>query len=1151
MSWAPGTEVRDYVVEGVLGGSGVAVVYAARHRVLGTHHAIKVLSVDTPALRGRLWREAALHTRLEHPNLVPVRDVLEVEGGSGVVMPLVRGPTLASLLASRTLQVDEGVALFRGIVAGVAHAHSRGVAHCDLKPGNVLLDIDSGGVVPRVGDFGLARLSGEVGPHEAFGTPGYMAPEQHEDPASADHRADLYALGCVLHELLTGQRAFADPLAVTRRTVAPLPARWAALVDALLQPDPDRRMSAQQLEEELAREMDTRSLGPSSALARDARRSTPALLTSRPLPPPDPDALPHNLEPERDTFVGRGPELLHLSEAVAPGRLVTLVGTGGVGKTRLVLQFGRQQLEQRSASGGVWFCSLESAHTERELVAELLAALGLPPGIGERLESALATFAGAVVILDNLEQLEPDAVARVDALVAGAPGVAFLATSREPLGLPGEQVLELAPLPLPSPEGVADSASVRLFVERASAAGASLDLGHEGVASAVCRIVELLDGLPLALEIAAARVALVSPGSLADHLSVQLDARRAGGGPERQRTLRAALDASWEMLEPWERTAWAQLSVFEGGFTLQDAEAVLAPGISRAIERLIRRSLLRVEDGRFSMLSTIAAYTRERLCDLGGGRAVEARHGAWFATYGRAAVEDPQSVSRSLRGDRANLVAAARRALRRGDDEVAVHATLAALAVLLERGPHDMAGELGLAALQVAAPGPARGALRVATGKVLGSGGTPDVALAMLQAAIEEAASAGWVGIELDAKVALSRLESLRDLDRAQQMLEEVRVRAVEAGDTLREARALVALAGILSDAGQPHLAEPLVRRGMAQLEGLGEPRSARLISLLASCRGQQGDLEGCLVLAHEALALTREHRDPGLEGVIHTNLGNVASRQGRLQEAGAHFRAAIQLQRRVGSEARVLVPLYNLGDNCARLGDLAGARGLHLEGLALARRLGDQLSECNALFALGLLDSREDLLQQACDSYRACIEVAQRCDPVLVGFARANLANVLRRQGRLELARQEAEIALTELQDHPLWQTHALTMLGKVLVDLDEREAAEVHLQRALATASGEDIRSNALTALSLLRYKAGQLEEARALAEQSVVGDCTLRHKAAALLWLGKIAAETGDVARAREALVAARELAGDVPRHSEIGKDLLALEALLAEL
>jgi predicted ATPase len=1152
MSWGQGAEIGGYVVEGVLGGGATAVVYAARHRLLGTHHAIKVLAVDAPDLRERLLREAAVHTRLDHPNLVPVRDVIEADEGAGVVMPLVRGPTLSALLASRPLAEGEGIALFRGIVAGVRHAHAAGVAHRDLKPGNVLLDLERGGVVPRVTDFGLARLQGEDGSDTIVGTPGYVAPEQRHDPAAAGPRADLYALGCVLYELLTGQRAFPDPLVVSRRRAAALPARWAPLVEALLEPDPARRPSA----DDVLRELDQQpavSLGPGSTLARDAARATPPLLTERPLPGRA-DGPPHNLEPETDEFVGRDPELGRLGEEVGPGRLVTLVGPAGVGKTRLARRFGRQTLQ--GWPGGVWMCALEGARSEPELIAAMLGALELPPGIGARMEGALATFAGAVVLLDNLEQLEPEAVRRLGALVEAAPLVAFLGTSREPLGLPVERPLPVQPL--------GEGESVRLFVRRAAVAGAPLDLAHEATATSVSRLVQLLDGLPLALEIAAARVALVSPRSLAEQLSDQLDAQRPGEGPSRQRTLRAALDASWDLLEPWERAAWAQLSVFEGGFSLEAADAVLGPEarppegwIERVVERLIRRSLVRIEEEgpavRYGMLVTVAAYARERLADLGGGRAAEARHGAWFAREGQRWLEGPGTGPAEVQRrwmrvrDRPNLVAAARRALRRGEDEVATHAALGALVVLAELGPFDAAVELGQAALGVAEPGPARGALQALTAEALGNAGHLEQAAAMLQEVLEQARGA-QVWVELQALYSLGEVETRRSLDRAQDVLQTLQARAIEAGSLYYEARALMSLSDLWGAASRPRDAEAAAQRALELLEALDEPPPARLLSLQATSRGQLGQVEASLALAHEGLVLAERQRDPLTAAKLHNTLGNLAVMQQRWEDAERHRKLAIQLYRRIGHEVGCIVPMHNLADLYTMQDRIEEARALHQEALALSRRTGDTVSESYCMFALGLLESAQDNLPEARDCYRAAIAVGLRHDRSQAGFCRANLAMVLDRMDEPDEALREAELAVQELADTPSLRPVAENAYATALHSKGETRGALAYLQGRDADIPPGAVLAHRLRLLSFLHEKLGEVALALQLAEQALPMVSSVRDYALNLTQLGHYAVRSGDLERARRALAELRDIAAAHPAADPLVESLQAeLDAL----
>jgi serine/threonine-protein kinase len=220
-----GDVVERYRVESVLGEGGVAVVYRVRHTSLGTLHALKVLELDHPRLRERLLQEGRLQATLRHPNLLPVSDVLDVQGAPGLLMPFVGGGTLADLLTGGPLAIPEAERLFRAVVAGVAYAHDQGMVHRDLKPENILLEEDGQALVA---DFGIARcLHGEGGQSHtragvAMGTPAYMPPEQVRDARSADHRADIYALGVILYEMLSGRPPFAgqDPVAIVSRVEA-------------------------------------------------------------------------------------------------------------------------------------------------------------------------------------------------------------------------------------------------------------------------------------------------------------------------------------------------------------------------------------------------------------------------------------------------------------------------------------------------------------------------------------------------------------------------------------------------------------------------------------------------------------------------------------------------------------------------------------------------------------------------------------------------------------------------------------------------------------------------------------------------------------------------------------------------------------------
>ena len=206
-----GQHIDRYVVEGVIGEGGMATVYRVRHVDHGTPLALKVLTTWTRGIEDRLLQEGRLQAALVHPNLVQVRDVVQVGTAKGLLLELVEGPSLDRRLVEDPPTWDESLAIFAGILDGVEYAHARGVVHRDLKPSNVLL---VGGVVPKVADFGLARVLDDgtdarrTRTGVAMGTPAYMSPEQVRDAKNVDERTDIFALGCILYELVTGHRTF-------------------------------------------------------------------------------------------------------------------------------------------------------------------------------------------------------------------------------------------------------------------------------------------------------------------------------------------------------------------------------------------------------------------------------------------------------------------------------------------------------------------------------------------------------------------------------------------------------------------------------------------------------------------------------------------------------------------------------------------------------------------------------------------------------------------------------------------------------------------------------------------------------------------------------------------------------------------------------
>ncbi|MCK6506751.1 serine/threonine protein kinase, partial [Myxococcota bacterium] len=210
-----GTSLERYQLEDMLGEGGVGVVYRARHVTLGTAHALKIVTVRTPAQRQRVVREARIQARMRHPNVVRVTDIIELDEQIALVAELVEGPSLADMIEHERLPLPLALGLFAQMLDGIEAAHELGIVHRDLKPHNVLVARDEDRLVARISDFGIARARDEaldVGLSTrtgvAMGTPAYMAPEQHLDAGAVDARADIYSLGCILYELCVGGRPF-------------------------------------------------------------------------------------------------------------------------------------------------------------------------------------------------------------------------------------------------------------------------------------------------------------------------------------------------------------------------------------------------------------------------------------------------------------------------------------------------------------------------------------------------------------------------------------------------------------------------------------------------------------------------------------------------------------------------------------------------------------------------------------------------------------------------------------------------------------------------------------------------------------------------------------------------------------------------------
>ena len=386
----------------------------------------------------------------------------------------------------------------------------------------------------------------------------------------------------------------------------------------------------------------------------------------------------HNLPAELSSFVGREKELGEVAALLEDHRLVTLTGVGGAGKTRLALRVATGAMER--FPDGCWLAELAPVRDPGLVPAEVAAAIGLRPE-GEDTLDALTGAIGVdrtLVVLDNCEHLLEGAAAAARRLIEAGPGITVLATSREPLRVPGEAAYEVPPLSFPEVGGVGQSAldsfdAVRLFEERALLARPSFTLDDSS--EAVATIARRLDGIPLAIELAAARVGSMRPEAIAERLDDRFRILTGGSstGPDRHRTLESAFAWSYDLLDTRERLLLCRLSVFRGGFTLEAAEDVCSEA---ALERgevvpllagLVDKSLVSdYETGsseRYRLLETVQEFAAERLHDVDDPDAVHRRHLDWCVRFAASVTRrlygaGPSEVIDALGEERDNLEAA-------------------------------------------------------------------------------------------------------------------------------------------------------------------------------------------------------------------------------------------------------------------------------------------------------------------------------------------------------------------------------------------------------------------------------------------------------------------------------------------------------------
>jgi serine/threonine protein kinase/tetratricopeptide (TPR) repeat protein len=649
------TIANRYHIKTELGQGGMGTVYLATDTQTSTSVAVKQLKADIaqPELIERFKREGEALRDLNHPNIVKLLDMLEENGEHYLVMDYVRGGDLSDLLQQGKIELEQILRYTLDLADALTRAHKLNIIHRDLKPANILLADDG---TLRLTDFGIARLGSKNRVTETdaiIGTIDYLPPEAF-DGSGIDTRADIWAFGVILFEMIAGERPFtAENIMemihqITTQAIPDLealnpdaPVELVDLVYRMLERDPQSRMAS------------VRHVG---AILEDILHGRTAQSNSTKrfdTPPPEVQHQNrHNLPAQTTPFVGRESEIDALVKLIndPANRLITVLAPGGMGKTRLSLEVAEQYLSppqpipdasRRGYADGVFFVELAPLSDIDNILTAIADALEYHfQGDGRDPLQQITDYLSSktlLLVLDNFEHLL-DGAGLVTDILKTAPTVNILATSRQRLNQMGETLYHLSGMDFPAWETPADAityGSVQLFLQSAKRVQPDFELTTDNLHD-VARICKLVQGMPLGILLSASWLGMLTASEVAEEIAGGIDFFETDeiGLPDRQRSIRVVFDYSWDSMTSIEQDVFMRLSVFRGGFTRESAQAVTGANL-RILMSLNNKSLIRrnADTGRYEIHELLRQYSHEKLIEQGVEDETRDKHSDHFVAF--------------------------------------------------------------------------------------------------------------------------------------------------------------------------------------------------------------------------------------------------------------------------------------------------------------------------------------------------------------------------------------------------------------------------------------------------------------------------------------------------------------------------------------
>jgi predicted ATPase/Tfp pilus assembly protein PilF len=999
-----GADIGKYRIERFIGNGGFGLVYCAKDKELERFVALKMLYKKYSAsdVHVRLFKKEAITlAQLLHPNIVIIYENGNYAHTQFIAMEFVNGETLRRRIETVNLSLEEILRIGIDVTNGLAEAHSNNVTHRDIKPENIIIESKENGLA-KILDFGIAKILEEITQESGirsdkekskaistpFGTIQYMSPEQLEHK-SVDSQTDVWSFGVVLYEMAVRKLPFsADSTPDLMNSISNgefntlpsdpevLPKDLADIIKKCLIKDKRRRyQTIREVNQDLTK-LHKNILNPIDSNRHEEVQDK---------------MFRHNLPNQVTQLIGRETKIEEAKSLISQSeiRLLTFLGSGGIGKTRMAMRVGKDVID--NFADGVFYMSLETIN-DFDLVAFVIAqTLNIREFDGKPPVYALIEYLKnkqMLLILDNFEHLI-SAADLVAELLKSSLSLKVLVTSRFPLNLTGEHQFTVPPLEFPKDHcnlevnDAMEFSSIALFVQRAQSVKADFTLTDNN-APIVAEICSQLDGLPLAIEIAAARIKIFSPEEMLPRIKQsRLNFLTSGlrDLPSRQQTVRATIAWSYDLLDATEKELFRRLAVFAGGFTLETAESVcnqkmnegrsIINGVSSLLDKsLLQRDVKSEEDSRFKMLVTIREYGIELLTSSGEIEKVRESYADFFLSM--TEIAEPQLKGRNqaqwfqrLEQEHDNLRAVLGWSRDTGNFSVGLRLTAASMRFWEVHGYLTEGRQWIEELLKNAENGEVPSSICAKASNVAGI-------LARNSSDYGEAIE------HLNNGLSLFREES----------------------DKLGMACSLNYLGLIACDQNRYHDAEKLLQKALVLYRNQPDKHGiAATLKHLGVLRLSQGKYNQAADFLNKSIKISRELGDVlGLASSIN-NFGIIALDNSDYVQATESFVESQKLFQELKDKLGVGASFMNFGEIAQHNGDFDQAKTLYLQALSLFREVGGKREEATALNKLAHILCLHGDYQQAfrldCEGIELRLNAGEKASIAysLEGFARIALS--------------------------------------------------------------------------------------------------------------------------------------------------------------